>query len=286
MDIGNTSGSFRYCGTPREIARHMRELGYRTVDWSLTDVTAPFYESDEAMAAYAAEVKAACREAGLTVWQIHGPWPTDDTTEQRRAESMPWYRRAVYGAAQMGAGNVVIHPAMPFGWEAEQDPALTKRLTRERIEAMLEVAEPAKVCVCLENMPMSHSVSHIEGALSLVRAIGSPYCGVCLDTGHCRHQGQDPGEQIALCGADLRALHVHDTMIWQDEHLLPMTREIDWESFVTALAHSPYAGPLNLETAGNAAGKMPPEILDLGERQTALTARYLADRVEKLRQNG
>lgn len=204
---------------------------------------------EEALFARMREERARIEAAGLTVTQVHGTWPTDDKTEAARARMLESMKRGVRCAALLGADFYVIHPAMPAGW-GEDEPVLARRLTKERLVALAEVAEPLGVTVCLENMPFSaHKLSTVEETASLVREIGRAGVAICLDTGHANMLGTSGGDMVRLCEGKLACLHVHDNLGYADFHAIPFMRgNIDWQGFREALCEMGYGAPLVLET--------------------------------------
>ena len=55
--------------------------------------------------------------AGVTIWQVHGPWryPPHDETTELRAERAELMRRSIRATAHIGYKYWVIHPLFPFG---------------------------------------------------------------------------------------------------------------------------------------------------------------------------
>ena len=281
MKIGTSLGHFRYLGSAEAVYARVRELGYQTVDESLDQTGASWYANREAMAAYCQKVRQVAAEAGIEISQVHGPWPTDDTTEEKRAATLEHMKLAVYGCGQMGAKYLVIHPQMPYGWDHEDSADFAEALTVQLLQALIPVCEENNVIVCLENMPMTaHRISPMAKIAEVVAKINSPYVGICLDTGHSNVYGHDLGEMVRIAAPWLKVLHVHDNNGKQDLHQLPYLGTADWDSFTKALGEVGFAGSLSLETGGPVSASMPEPLHKQAERLTADTARYLADRVD------
>ena len=117
MKIGNTkSALWRRKG---EDARYERfaQLGYEAVDEDLADIREPWYSDRTVMEKECAARRSAAEKHGIEIWQVHGPWPTDDTSEEKREAVWDLMRRAIYGAYCLGSPNLVVHPQMPYGWD-------------------------------------------------------------------------------------------------------------------------------------------------------------------------
>lgn len=281
MKIGITNGSFSYRGDETAQYAHIAALGYHAVDHSLSKTHMPYYQSDAAMAEYCLRIRQIAEANGLMISQVHGPWPTDDKTEENRALTFLHMRRAVYGCSVMGAPCLIIHPQMPYGWGAEEDPEFSYRLTVDLMKALMPDCEKYGVVLCLENMPMtSHRISTMDRIAEAVREVNSPFCGICLDTGHTNVFGRDPGEDVRIAGKLLKTLHIHDNDGTRDSHQLPWLGTADWSSFAEALGQSGFNGVLSMETAGSVSGNMPAAVLEQAEKLTLETARTLAAMAE------
>jgi sugar phosphate isomerase/epimerase len=277
MKIGINSGSFNYLETIEEQYKRIAALGYDAVDQDLSDIGKACYQSDDAMKEHCLQIRRAAEETGLEISQVHGPWPTDDKSAENRAETLIHMRRAVYGCHVMGSKHLIIHPQMPYGWGSEEDPEFSYRLTVDLMKALMPACEKYGVILCLENMPMkAHRISTMDRIVEAVRDVNSPFCGICLDTGHTNVFGRDLGEDVRIAGDLLKTLHIHDNG-GHDAHLLPWLGSTDWNSFTDALGKSGFDGVLSLETAGVRSPKMPEKLLDLAEILTAETARTLRD---------
>jgi sugar phosphate isomerase/epimerase len=52
-----------------------------------------------------------------------------------------------------------------------------------------------------------------------------------------------------MIGDKLKAVHIHDNMGKEDEHLIPGDGIIDWNAFADALREIGYTGVISLETS-------------------------------------
>ncbi len=278
MKIGINSGSFSYLPLDKMYLR-IRELGYDAVDQDLANTKAPYYQNAAAMEEHCKTVRTAAESAGLEISQVHGPWPTDDTTAENRAETLENMCLAVYGCHCLGSQYLIIHPQMPYGWGREEDADFALSLTVELMKALMPDCEQYGVTLCLENMPMTaHRISTMDRIAEAVALVDHPNAGICLDTGHVNVFGHDLGDAVRTAGKFLRTLHVHDNDGKADRHQLPYLGTANWDSFTAALTETGFDGVMSLETAGAVSGRMPETVRNAAEILTVTVAKELAGR--------
>ena len=264
MRIGITSGSYgRY---PREIRYHiMKADGFDCIDFGMANTeTGPYTLSGEELDAYIARERALAEEAGITIWQVHGPWrwPPQDTTEEDRAERMEKMKFSIDVTARLGCKNWIIHPIMPYGINelGTEDAQKTWDLNVTFMRELLACAKEHDIYICFENMPMPNfSLGSVEAIMRFVREMDDDHFRVCLDTGHVNvFEGQSLYDAVKMIGDKLQALHVHDNGGKLDEHKLPWLGTADWEGFGRALREIGFEGVFSFETAPS--GALPTEL--------------------------
>ena len=285
MRIGNTTDAFlKYYGSADAAYARMKELGYDTADVGIFDVNDEIYADVTAMEKWCRTEREAAAKNGVEIFQVHGPWPTDDTTEESRARVWDCMHRAVYGCHLLGAKYLVIHPQMPYGWGREDDADYSEKLTVDLLRELIPDCEKYGVIVCLENMPMTaHRISPIKNIAETVEKIASPYIGICLDTGHSNVFADDLGDAVRTAAPWLKVLHIHDNNGKSDQHLLPWLGSCNWDSFTRALAEIGYEGSISLETNGPVSDTMPIEVRQAAEELTAEAAKSFAYAVDSYR---
>lgn len=282
MKVGNTTGYFWYGETADRIYGRMAEIGYDAADQDMADIKKAIYHDDDALRQFCADNKAAAAHHGIVINQLHGPWPTYDTEEESRAEGWRCFRRAVLACHMMEIPYMVFHPQMPYGWGAEKEPELAKKLTLDLMTHLLPDCEKYGVTMCLENMPFrGHRISTMDRIVEVVREVNSPFAGICFDTGHSLVFGRDLGEDARIAAPYLKCLHIHGNDGTKDAHQVPVSGDgIDWNGFTTALAEVGYQGVMSLECMGNIPDVSVEERTPY-EKQTLAAGRTLADQVEK-----
>ena len=285
MEIGIHTGNFEDRCADRAAAltstySSMHAAGFDCADLSaICDIRGAYYTRpfEEAKLLAAEEREIAARE-GIRIHQVHGPWPTDDTSAEKRREKLFYMERAIRLTPVFGARYLIIHPDMPFGWDSEPDPAFAYETNMALFCALLPIAEEEGVILCIENMPMkAHAISRTDRMYEFVREVNHPNLGMCLDTGHANVFADDCGEAVRLIAPVLRTLHVHDNLGDRDSHLPPHAGTVNWESFTDALREVGFDGVLSIEAC------LPvTDIKDAGfaasAKRMAEIARRLADR--------
>ena len=250
MRTGVTTSLYFLPGTRTADLERIKAHGYDCVDYDLCDTTDAIYHLPEEQ--FAAAMKAERQKieaAGLKVSQVHGPWPTDDTTSESRAEKYIFMQRAVGATALLGCPYMVVHPVMPYGWSKETDADTAQKMNEEFFAKLCDYAAGYGVGICVENMPMTaHRISPINRIVQLVKAVNKPNFFICLDTGHCNELKDDCGEAVRKSGKYLKVLHVHDNCGRRDSHLIPYCGTIQWEHFTDALKEIGFDGVLSIET--------------------------------------
>lgn len=256
--------------------------GYDCVDFQgFLEPDSPLYAmSENDLSEYLIKIKNSADKAGVIIWQMHGMWPHDDTTELSRKEVLARHERGIRACAKLGCKYFVVHPAMPNGWEVEKSREYAHEINTQRFNYLIDIAKQVGVVICLENMPFSnreHSFSSVSETIEFVRKFNSPNLKMCFDMGHCHVTRDNLYDSISLIGKDLKVLHVHDTKYGQDLHLIPYQGGHDWDEFVRALKDIDFDGCISLET--NVGESTPQPIKRQMEKMLAKIARHIADMV-------
>ena len=210
-----------------------------------------FNASEEEFVKLLTDERRLANDAGITFSQVHAPWPTDDRTEESRAQRLDHMKKAVRGTVLLGSENLVVHPLMP-DWGHEDEPDWVEQINEEFLRQICPYAADYGVNICLENMPMTAlRLSRMNKIVEMVERLKAdlPNLFICMDTGHCNLYGDDCGDMVRLCGERLKVLHIHDNSGCRDDHHFPYCGTINWESFSRALRETGFDGVLSLETA-------------------------------------
>ena len=278
MKIGITAPSYYFENTKIIDVARLKRHGYDCVDYGrLCDTNDELYAMPvDEMIKYLNFERDELLKGGIEVFQVHGPWPTDDTTDESRAQKWEFCKRAVKGTAALGSKYLVMHPVMPFGWGGEQDHDAAEKMNEEFFKELCEYAVKFDVIICLENMPFkAQRISTVDKIAEFVKRMNLKNLGICLDTGHANVYKDNLGDCVRMCGTFLKTLHVHDNDCRCDAHTIPYDGFCDWKSFKEALKEIGYDGCMSLECRIR---KDYPEDLDDGIKiGIAKIAAHLAD---------
>ena len=250
MKTGVKTSLYYQPGTTVTDYAQIRRHGYTCADYQLLMATdGALYAAEESIfeKMLLAEREQA-QAAGVEFSQVHAPWPTDDTTEENRAATLRHMKKAVRGTALLGSKYLVVHPVLPYGWGKEDDPEFTEKLNAAFFSELCDYAQHYGVGICMENLPFrAYRLSRMEEMLRFMERYRIPNLYICMDTGHCNVFGDDCGEMIRLCGDKLKVFHIHDNNGLRDDHNLPYSGTIRWQSFKDAIREIGFNGCLSSE---------------------------------------
>lgn len=258
----------------------MRIQGYDGMDYQefVNTETALFEKNHFEFETYLKEQKKATQNAGIEIYQAHGPWrwPPKDASVLDREERLEKMIRSIEGAAILGCNKLVIHPLMPYTIEDEEHKKGTYDINLEFMRKLCNAGQKNGVVVCLENMPMlKFSLGSISEIFEFVKIINSDYFKVCLDTGHCTMFEMSPGDGVRMLGKEyLYSLHIHDNNGLSDLHNTPFNGVIDWNDFGHALYEIGYQGVISLEC--QVSHTLPEKLLAYEEEGLYNKAKYIA----------
>lgn len=190
MEAGVLTGNFHDAKLHRENRGVFMKEGYRRMSsagFNCADLTVlcstwsdyytkPLFEA----IADAKREREIAEAVGIRIHQVHGPWPTYDTTEEKRRQKLVYMERAIRLTSVFGGHYLVIHPDMPFGWEEELDSAFTRQTNLEMLHALLTIAEQENVIICLENMSTKpYVISRAVQMYNFIREINHPNTEEC-----------------------------------------------------------------------------------------------------------
>ncbi len=235
--------------------KKIRSFGFSAIDFNLSNTGNALYAMDDAgfKQKILAE-KTAMQEAGLEIFQVHGPMHSiqKDANEEGRQERLAYMKRSIFATRLLGCKYWVTHPIMPYGpldLDTE-DPPKTWAVNKAFLSELLQYAKEQGVTICLENLPMGKfSMAHPQQILKFVKEMDDEHFKICLDTGHSNFFPEvSLNDMVRQMGKELKVLHVHDNMGDRDFHLWPTKGIIDWPGFMKALKDIGFQGVFSLET--------------------------------------
>ena len=132
-------------------------------------------------------------------------------------------------------------PAAVLHLTSGQNPPPISSIGMCRMRALAERAEKHGVRIALENVKNTHFLTHV------LDSIDSPMIGLCYDSGHDYIWSPKPYELLEKYGDRLFAVHLHDNIGQNDDHLAPGQGKIDWDTVRAGIENSAYSGAYTLE---------------------------------------
>lgn len=257
-----------------------------------------FFCNREIYESYINEVITAAKKHGITVGQVHAPFPLHMRgCEEANRCGLEYAKVCIRLCAACGCHKLVIHPF--FEGSMRLQPSTKEEEWEVNIAFYSELIPLLKECgviCCLENMwgqdwrtkkiymgicsDMTETNRYID---ALNEIAGEDCFGFCLDIGHLTLLGLDCYTAIKTLGDRLVTLHIHDNDGGDDEHEMPFTGVTIWNRFLRGLAESGYTGTLSFETA-ESQRKVPPELLPAILRYTAEIGKYFDGKLTELRE--
>lgn len=280
LQVGVQTKNVVYDENPLEGFELLKRSGFSCVDFSLNgyllnediykaDINRFFDASVSDLELFFAPYKKAAHAVGITINQMHMPYPI--YVPDGKAEINDYLRNEVAVKSMklckfLGCPNIVIHglKLMRFLGSEEAEWEYTEKF----IDFIAPTAKEMGIVICIENLYSSVGGHLIEGpccnakkAVERIDRINERYhaqvLGFCLDTGHANLVGIDFEDFITTLGHRLKVLHIHDNDGVSDLHQIPYTfartREnkcsTDWDGFLAGLRKIHFDQVLSFETA-------------------------------------
>ena len=229
--------------TAIDAAEELMKYGYRVFDFNFGDYVrgedSPILADDYIL--WAENIKKFADENNIRFYQGHGHQFEVDRWSEEFNEMM--IKRNIECAAIIGIEWLIFHP-YPYR-ERSFEENLKK--TIEKFDWIIPMATKAGVGICIENMPFDWSFSKTEQLIELVDRYKKYKTGICWDTGHGMTARQNQLKSILEIGDRLKALHINDNFVSDDNHLLPFIGSINWKDVMKALRDIDYKGSFNYE---------------------------------------
>lgn len=252
LKIGITNTSYGVYGFEGAIEKISSD-GYDCVDYQgFVNIESDFFKlPEEEFKAELMRQKALILSHGLEVSQAHAPWrtPRDGDPEERKRWLLAM-KKAIRGADLLGCHRFVVHPLLPYMDTAEH-PDEVWALNEEFLGELTDYAKEYGVTVCFENMPFPlFPISTVDHCLDMINRLKRDNLRICLDTGHAAiFEGAAIADAVRRIGPMLEAVHIHDNMGKEDEHLIPGDGIIDWDDFAKALKEIGFDKVISIETS-------------------------------------
>ena len=261
-----------------------------------------FDKSTADLEKYFAPQKLAAKAVGITIHQMHMPYPMyvpkgDEELNNYLVKNVA--PKSLQICAFLECKYIVIHGFKLAKYLGSEEAEW--QYTEEFIKKIAPQLKEHGITVCIENLYESIGEHLVEGpccnaqkAAERIDRLNDKYkaeiVGFCFDTGHANLIGLDFEKFITTLGSRLKVLHIHDNDGIRDLHQIPFTfsraREsatsTDWIGFINGLRNINFKGVLNFETSP-VLNSFPPELNSAVLEMIANIGRYFSDEVMKER---
>lgn len=244
--------------------------GYLTnTDLYRSEVNAFFNQSVSELEAFFAPHKSGARDHGITINQMHMPYPIYVPAGKRAVNDYLWNEVAPKSMAVckfLECSYIVIHGLKLTRYLGLEEAEWEE--TERFLDWIAPMAREMGITICIENLYDNVGGHLVEGpccniykARERIDRINDRYhaevLGFCFDTGHANLVGIDFESFLTGLGNRLKVLHIHDNDGIGDLHQIPFTftktREnkasTDWDGFIRGLRNIKFDGTLSFETA-------------------------------------
>ena len=296
---------------PQQGFEALRSAGFSCVDFGLNHyltnsdlykgkLNTFFDQSVEQLRDYFASHVQEAKKAGITISQMHMPYPILIPTVEKAVNDYLCNTVALKSmeiCTFFECPYIVVHGFKLTNVLGSEEAEWEK--TEEFLDVLAPIAKDKKITICVENLYNSWDGHIIEGpccnARKAVERIerfnekyGAEVLGFCFDTGHANLVGIDMERFITKLGSHLKVLHIHDNDGVGDLHQIPFTftknREnkpsTDWEGFIRGLRNIQYQGVLSFETAP-VLSAFPEELKEDALNMIARIGEYFVNEIEK-----
>lgn len=223
---------------------------------------------------------------GVTFEQSHAPFPSaKENNEEYNTFMFDRLKKAIEIAGILDAKIIVVHPVQFSTNQKERNLELYRSLEPFAAEYGVKIA--------LENMFGSKEINGVRKIVPNVCSVAEEFNDyfdslnsgnftTCLDLGHCGLVGGDAASMIRDMNSRLGCLHIHDNDFINDNHTLPYTRNMDWDSILKALGEVDYKGNFTYE-ADYFMKRFPDDLLPACQKFMHDVGRSMMSKIESYR---
>ena len=294
MKIASMTSSFYSCRdregkiTYNESIRRLKAAGFEHIDVNLASIDNElnmFCAEDWEKKAH--ELREEAEKIGVKFIQSHAPYNPRRSFKPFPPEYEGHFREMLMRGQKIaeicGVPNIVVHPLAKADAMMEDMDAHI-RYNYEFYDEFLNACDKAGMYACFENLPLGYGQFAAQ-LLELVKAGNGHNVAVCWDFGHGElmypqrtWSNAYQSDAIRTLKGHIRAVHVHDNLGKDDNHLLPFLGVVKWEEVLPALKDTGFTGDLVLEVKQNAG--MPYELMDDSAKFMGAVSKKLIDLFE------
>lgn len=275
--------SFKKYGDAKAIIKMLKEVGFTAYDASMFwEGVLDYIIYAEDWEEKAKEFRAYADEIGIACNQSHAVFPSARKNDEKyNTWIFPKVVRCIEVSGILGAKVCVVHPCND--WTAEENAEFYKKLE--------PFAREAGVKIAVENMwnwsagsptATKAACSHHDDFKAHLDLLPADVFVGCVDIGHAEMAGLDTSaaQMIETLAERMGAMHLHDVDGLHDNHQVPFTQKVDFQTVIDALKKINYQGDITLEVA-YAPKKTPDELQKALAKYLFEIANYFKNQLEK-----
>jgi len=245
--------TWSFASLPLESAlKHIRNVGFTEVE-----INADKIHLDPRVfpRSKLSSIRSLINDLGLHPNSVHAPIDGVDLSAQStdiKSRSIELLEKTLEYCRAIDCPILVVHPnhseSISLGYE------VMKKNSIENLRVVVKKAEDLGVKIAIENMidmKRERFGSRVSDLKEIIRSVGSPYLGICFDSGHANLLAASSDisiyNEIIDAGEYLWTLHIHDNDGSGDQHLPPGDGSIDWSLVIRALREADYKGIFMME---------------------------------------
>lgn len=250
MKIALDPTPFHHSHSLLEFPALAADLGYKYLQLTPHRDLLPFFKHPKADDALVADLKAACKEAGVevaSVLPVH-KWSSPDPA--LREAAVRYWKRAIQITVDLGVNQMNTE----FSGRPEQ-PEESEAAFYRSMEELVPLFESEGINVAFDPHPDDFVEEGLAG-WRVVRGVNSPNLSFAYVAAHTFHMKDEPLEIMAAVGERLRVVHVADTLdhnashglryitnppgnaVRVHQHLKIGDGDVNWEEFFGGLAEN------------------------------------------------
>lgn len=244
MRLCMETGTFQRHPMEKALAE-IRRAGYRYVE-----LNPDLFKPHEATRTDIKRLKELLDENGLRPAAVLPLYSLANPDESARLEAVEKWKRSIRASKELGAEKLTSEMTGD-----PKEPGRSRDAFKRSMDALVPLLEEADLTVCFEPHP-GDFIESSNGAVDLIREIGSPQVAYLYCMPHTFYLGDDIRRMIVYAGATLGHVHVGDTLrpdrIIQagaggrpHNHMIPGWGEVDFEAAFAALKSIGYDGYLS-----------------------------------------
>ena len=224
-----------------ELAPKVKKMGFDLFEFGIESTSDLDYSRAAAVA----------KDNGLAISVCAAMGPDRDLIHEDegiRRNGMEYVAHCIDAAKTLGATNVVgpLYSAVGRTWQQTADER--KRDTDLLVDQLTKLSAQAAdkgVVLCVEplNRFETSFLNLSSQAIEVVDRVGSPACGILLDTFHMNVEEKSIGEAIKMAGKRLKHLHG-----CENDRGAPGSGHVPWNEVRDAIRAIGYDGPVVIES--------------------------------------